>query len=106
MAAVHDVMVGEKHVPKGTTGMVNMWAITHDEKVYNEAKEFKTPFGAGRRVCPGKAMDLAFVHLWLAQLLHNFKWVPFDDSPVDLDECLMLSVEMKKPLLCKVVART
>ncbi|RHN68539.1 putative cytochrome P450 [Medicago truncatula] len=59
------------------------------------------PFGAGRRVCPGKAMDLAFVHLWLAQLLHNFKWVPFDDSPVDLDECLMLSVEMKKPLLCK-----
>ncbi|AES81192.2 cytochrome P450 family protein [Medicago truncatula] len=77
-------MAGEKHVPKGTTAMVNMWVITHDEKVCNEAKEFKSE-RAGRRVCPGKAMDLASVHLWLAQLLHNFKWVPCDDSPIDLD---------------------
>lgn len=61
------------------------------------------PFGAGRRVCPGKAMGLASVHLWFAQLLHNFKWVSCDDSLVDLDECLKLSMEMKKPLVCKVV---
>ncbi|XP_045816556.1 cytochrome P450 78A5-like [Trifolium pratense] len=123
--SVHDVMVGNKFVPKGTTAMVNMWAITHDEKVWNEPEEFKperfmnedfsimgsdlrlAPFGAGRRVCPGKAMGLASVHLWLAQLLQSFKWVPCDDdSSVDLEECLKLSMEMKKPLVCKVVPRT
>lgn len=121
--AVHDVMVGDKHVPKGTTAMVNMWAITHDEKVWDEPEEFKperfmnedvsimgsdlrlAPFGAGRRVCPGKAMGLASVHLWLAQLLQSFEWVKSDDSLVDLDECLKLSMEMKTPLVCKVVSR-
>jgi cytochrome P450 len=103
--------------------MVNMWAITHDEKVWNEPEKFNperfmnedvsimgsdlrlAPFGAGRRVCPGKAMGLASVHLWLAQLLQSFKWIPCDDD-VDLEECLKLSMEMKKPLVCKVVPRT
>jgi cytochrome P450 len=122
--SVHDVMVGDKFVPKGTTAMVNMWAITHDEKVWNEPEKFNperfmnedvsimgsdlrlAPFGAGRRVCPGKAMGLASVHLWLAQLLQSFKWIPCDDDDVDLEECLKLSMEMKKPLVCKVVPRT
>ncbi|KAL2349146.1 hypothetical protein Fmac_003146 [Flemingia macrophylla] len=121
--AVHDVKVGEKHVPKGTTAMVNMWAITHDEGVWTEPEKFKperfmeedvsvmgsdlrlAPFGAGRRVCPGKALGLASVHLWLAQLLQSFRWVPSDDAAVDLDECLKLSMEMKNPLACKAVPR-
>ena len=62
------------------------------------------PFGSGRRVCPGKAMGLATVQLWLAQMLQNFKWVA-SDSGVDLSEVLKLSMEMKSPLVCKVVAR-
>lgn len=121
--AVHDVHVGDKLVPAGTTAMVNMWAITHDEKVWAEPEEFKperfmeedvsimgsdlrlAPFGAGRRVCPGKAMGLASIHLWLAQLLQSFKWVPCDDSPVDLTEYLKLSMEMKTPLVCRVIPR-
>lgn len=121
--AIHDVKVGENLIPAGTTAMVNMWAITHDEKVWEQANEFEperfmnedvsimgadlrlAPFGAGRRVCPGKAMGLASVHLWLAQFLQNFKWVPSENSPVDLSECLKLSMEMKTPLVCKVVPR-
>ena len=62
------------------------------------------PFGSGRRVCPGKSMGLATVHLWLALLLQSFKWVPSDHG-VDLSETLKLSLEMKKPLVCKAVAR-
>ncbi|XP_071690055.1 cytochrome P450 78A5-like [Rutidosis leptorrhynchoides] len=121
--AIHDTHVGPHMVPAGTIAMVNMWAITHDEKVWSEPELFKperfmdedvaimgsdlrlAPFGAGRRVCPGKAMGLATVELWLAQLLQKFKWVASDSDSVDLSECLKLSLEMKKPLMCKAVAR-
>ncbi|XP_071712567.1 cytochrome P450 78A5-like [Rutidosis leptorrhynchoides] len=120
--AIHDTQMGPHVVPAGTTAMVNMYAITHDESVWVEPNQFNpdrfliedvsimgsdlrlAPFGAGRRVCPGKAMGLATVHLWLAQLLHNFKWVPA--GLVDLSECLKMSLELKKPLVCKAVART
>ncbi|XP_071731538.1 cytochrome P450 78A5-like [Rutidosis leptorrhynchoides] len=118
--AIHDTQVGPHMVPAGTTAMVNMYAITHDESVWIEPHRFNpdrfltedvsimgsdlrlAPFGAGRRVCPGKAMGLATVHLWLAQMLQNFKWVPA--GSVDLSECLKMSLEMKKPLVCKAVA--
>ncbi|KAI3820897.1 hypothetical protein L1987_08448 [Smallanthus sonchifolius] len=123
--AIHDTLVGPHMVPAGTTAMVNMWAITHDERIWADPETFNpdrfmsqevsimgsdlrlAPFGAGRRVCPGKAMGLATVQLWLAQLLQNFKWVgPVSGSdPIDLSECLKMSMEMKKPLVCKVVAR-
>ncbi|KAK1296455.1 Cytochrome P450 78A4 [Acorus calamus] len=120
--AIHDVHVGHHFIPAGTTAMVNMWAITHDEKVWCEPESFMperfmeedvsilgsdlrlAPFGSGRRVCPGKAMGLASVHLWLAQLLQGFKWVPTEGG-VDLSECLKMSMEMKKPLVCKAVKR-
>ncbi|KAM0060435.1 putative flavonoid 3',5'-hydroxylase [Helianthus debilis subsp. tardiflorus] len=119
--STQDTHVGPHFVPAGTTAMVNMWAITHDEHVWSEPNRFNpdrflkedvaimgsdlrlAPFGAGRRVCPGKAMGLATVHLWLAQLLQKFKWV--EAGSVDLSECLKLSLEMKKPLVCRAVSR-
>lgn len=124
--AVADVHVDGRVIPAGTTAMVNMWAITHDEKVWKDAEKFDpnrfmeeevsvmgsdlrlAPFGAGRRVCPGKAMGLATVHLWLAQLLQAYKWMPCSDEStngVDLSECLKLSMEMKTPLVCRAVPR-
>nr|XP_043606364.1 cytochrome P450 78A5-like [Erigeron canadensis] len=127
--AIHDTQVGPHVIPAGTTAMVNMWAITHDEGIWVEPERFNpdrfmdedvsimgsdlrlAPFGAGRRVCPGKAMGLATVQLWLAQLLQNFKWVDLgsgsgsEQSKVDLSECLKMSLEMKNPLVCKAVAR-
>ncbi|URE01821.1 cytochrome P450 [Musa troglodytarum] len=120
--AVHDAHVGSHFIPAGTTAMVNMWAITHDESIWAEPNEFRperfteedvnilgsdlrlAPFGAGRRVCPGKAMGLATVHLWLAQLLQSFDWVPADGG-VDLSERLRMSLEMEKPLVCRAVPR-
>ncbi|XP_060204929.1 cytochrome P450 78A5-like [Lycium barbarum] len=120
--AIHDTNVGQHLVPAGTTAMVNMWAITHDEKIWSQPEEFMperfleqdvsimgsdlrlAPFGSGRRVCPGKAMGLATVQLWLAQLLQRFKWCPSDNG-VDLSECLKLSMEMTQPLVCKAVSR-
>ncbi|XP_015895174.3 cytochrome P450 78A5 [Ziziphus jujuba] len=122
--AIHDVHVGSDFIPAGTTAMVNMWAITHNEKIWSEAEKFKperfmeeedvsimgsdlrlAPFGSGRRVCPGKALGLATVQLWLAQLLQNFKWIATKNGGVDLSECLKLSLEMKSPLVCRPVPR-
>ena len=118
--AVHDASVGGHLVPAGTTAMVNMWAIAHDPGVWSEPDAFRperfteedvsvlgsdlrlAPFGAGRRICPGRALALATVHLWLAQLLHRFEWVPADANccSVDLSERLNMSLEMEKPLVC------
>lgn len=121
--AIHDTHVGAHFIPSGTVAMVNMWAITHDEKIWADPDEFNpdrfvkedvpimgsdlrlAPFGSGRRVCPGKAMGLATVQLWLAQLLQSFKWVASEDHGVDLEECLKLSMEMNKSLVCKAIPR-
>lgn len=121
--AIEDTCVGQHAISAGTTAMVNMWAITHDAKIWPEPECFRperfieedvsimgsdlrlAPFGSGRRVCPGKTMGLATVHLWLAQLLQKFEWIACDDVGVDLSECLKLSLEMKHPLVCKAVPR-
>nr|CAD1841263.1 unnamed protein product [Ananas comosus var. bracteatus] len=120
--AVHDVHVGDSVVPAGTTAMVNMWAIACDERIWPKPDEFDpkrfagsdlslmgsdlrlAPFGSGRRVCPGKALAMATVHLWLAQLLQTFRWVP-SEGGVDLSECLKMSLEMKNPLVCRAIPR-
>lgn len=121
--AIHDVHVGSNLVPAGTIAMVNMWSITHDAKIWTDPEAFKperfigsedvsimgsdlrlAPFGSGRRVCPGKVMGLATVHLWIAQLIQNFEWVK-GSSDVELAEVLKLSMEMKQPLKCKAVPR-
>ncbi|EEF35286.1 cytochrome P450 78A7 [Ricinus communis] len=110
-------------IPKKTTAMVNMWAITHDPKVWEDALVFKperflesdvdvrggdlrlAPFGAGRRVCPGKNLGLVMVSLWVAKLVQHFEWVQDMANPVDLSEVLKLSCEMKHPLCAVTVPR-
>ncbi|KAF9681965.1 hypothetical protein SADUNF_Sadunf05G0058200 [Salix dunnii] len=110
-------------IPANTTAMVNMWAITHDPHVWGDPLEFKperfieadvdvrgndlrlAPFGAGRRVCPGKSLGLVTVTLWVAKLVHSFKWEQDVDHPVDLSEVLKLSCEMKYPLHAVAVQR-
>ncbi|CAI0554697.1 unnamed protein product [Linum tenue] len=112
-------------VPAGTTAMVNMWAITHDPEVWSDPLEFRperflekggdvdvrggdlrlAPFGAGRRVCPGKNLGMNTVALWVARLVNRFEWKEDSGRPVCLDEVLKLSCEMKHPLHAVVVAR-
>lgn len=114
-------------VPANTTAMVNMWAITHDPRIWDAPLEFRperfvegeggadvdvrgsdlrlAPFGAGRRVCPGKNLGLVTVSLWVAKLVHRFKWVQDAARPVDLSEVLKLSCEMKHPLHAVAVER-
>ncbi|MBA0597945.1 cytochrome P450 78A7 [Gossypium raimondii] len=114
-------------VPSDTTAMVNMWAITHDPNVWEDPLVFRperfvkclggaevdvrggdlrlAPFGAGRRVCPGKNLGLVTVGLWVAKLVQHFKWVQDLANPVELTELLKLSCEMKNPLRAMAIPR-
>ncbi|EFJ19508.1 hypothetical protein SELMODRAFT_419267 [Selaginella moellendorffii] len=104
--AIHDVTLAGHHVPVGTTAMVNMWSITHDPSIWSEPEKFNperfleqdidvkgsdlrlAPFGAGRRVCPGRALGLATVLLWTARLVQQFEFQADSLHPVDLTERL------------------
>uniref|UniRef100_A0A0E0LXN5 Uncharacterized protein n=1 Tax=Oryza punctata TaxID=4537 RepID=A0A0E0LXN5_ORYPU len=129
--ATSDVHVGGFLVPSGTTAMVNMWAITHDPKIWSDPTEFKperfvtglsdhvaefpiigsdlrlAPFGSGRRSCPGKSLAIATVGFWVATLLHEFEWLPPLDKPcgIHLSEVLKLSCEMRTPLEARLKPR-
>ncbi|XP_018860457.1 cytochrome P450 78A7-like [Juglans regia] len=115
-------------IPANTTAMVNMWAITHDPHVWEDPLEFRperflktevggadmdvrgsdtrlAPFGAGRRVCPGKNLGLVTVTLWVARLVQEYRWVQDVVHPVNLSEVLKLSCEMKYPLHAIAVRR-
>ncbi|XP_017239003.2 cytochrome P450 78A7 [Daucus carota subsp. sativus] len=112
-------------IPANTTALVNMWAITHDSALWEAPLEFKperftgdgdvdvrggdlrlAPFGAGRRVCPGKNLGLVTVNMWVAKLVQKYKWVQeVTQNPVDLTEVLKLSCEMKTPLCAVAVSR-
>ncbi|KAF0910630.1 hypothetical protein E2562_003059 [Oryza meyeriana var. granulata] len=84
--------IGGYTVPKGTTVLVNIWAIGQDRKVWLEPSKFMPerflhreldfrgrdfeliPFGSGRRICPGLPLAVRMVNLMLASLLHRFEW--------------------------------
>lgn len=107
-------------VPKGTTVLVNAWAICRNPEYWDEpdtfnpdrflgeTRDFKgndfdfLPFGAGRRMCPGMAFGLANVELALANLLFYFDWsLPEDIIPSELDmtETVGITARRKADLL-------
>ena len=105
-----------------TLVQVNTYAIGRDPEVWDKADEFRperfngssidlkgndfelTPFGAGRRICPGMLMGLTNLELALANLLYKFDWkMPDGMKPNDLDMELLPGITMhKKVPLCLV----
>ncbi|XP_062203038.1 premnaspirodiene oxygenase-like [Phragmites australis] len=107
-------------IPAKARVIVNSWAISRDPKYWGEldAEEFKperfegapidflgsnyeyTPFGSGRRMCPGYNYGLASMELTLAHLLHSFDWsLPDGIHQVDMSEAPGLGVRRNTPLL-------
>ncbi|CAL1363408.1 unnamed protein product [Linum trigynum] len=87
-----DCTVKGYRVPKGTTLMVNVWAMQRDPQLWEQADEFLperfessarpvaeegckyAPFGMGRRSCPGAGLGMGLVSLALGSLVQCFEW--------------------------------
>ncbi|KAI3888358.1 hypothetical protein MKX03_003110, partial [Papaver bracteatum] len=98
--AIEDCNIGGYEVKAGTRLLVNLWKLHRDPRVWSNPLEFKperflsqlnggtggeaanldfkgqhfeyTPFGSGRRMCPGINLAIQTLHMSLACLLHAF----------------------------------
>ncbi|KAF7813571.1 cytochrome P450 CYP736A12-like [Senna tora] len=118
---LEDVTVNGYYIKKKTRILVNLWAMGQNPTLWSDnVEEFYperflnndvnisgndfqlTPFGSGRRKCPGMLIGLTTVNLVLAQLVHCFNWeLPHGMTPcdVDLSETFGLTISRSKPLL-------
>nr|QWK52445.1 cytochrome P450 76C2 [Isatis tinctoria] len=117
--AESDVEVLGFMVPKDTQVLVNVWAIGRDPSVWENPTRFEperflgkeidvrgrdyelTPFGAGRRICPGLPLAVKTIPLMLASLLYSFDWkLPngIDPEDLDMDESFGLTLHKTNPL--------
>ncbi|KAG8094931.1 hypothetical protein GUJ93_ZPchr0012g21776 [Zizania palustris] len=113
-------------VPKGAQVLVNVWAITRDPEYWDKAEEFiperfeqssvdfkgtnfeYTPFGAGRRMCPGMGFGLANVEIALASLLYHFDWelpAGMESRVLDMTEKMVVTARRLHDLLLVPVLR-
>lgn len=103
--SMEEAKINGYDIPKGSWLMVNVWAIARNQQVWSQnaedfyperfigvdielkGKDFRlTPFGSGRRKCPGMEMGLKAVKMILAQFVHCFEWkLPIGMSTEDLD---------------------
>ncbi|CAH8386853.1 unnamed protein product [Eruca vesicaria subsp. sativa] len=109
-----DVEVLGYVVPKDAQVLVNLWAIGRDPNVWENPTRFEperflgketdvkgrdfelTPFGAGRRICPGLPLAVKTVSLMLVSLLYSFDWkLP---NAFDMDETFGITLRKANPL--------
>uniref|UniRef100_A0ACD5VCK8 Uncharacterized protein n=1 Tax=Avena sativa TaxID=4498 RepID=A0ACD5VCK8_AVESA len=109
-------------IPAKTRVVINSWAIMRDPQYWEDAEEFRperfegagidftggnfeyTPFGAGRRMCPGFNYGMATLELTIAQLLHSFDWsLPEGMDQLDMTEIVSLSLSRKTRLMLRAV---
>ncbi|CAO2144252.1 unnamed protein product [Urochloa humidicola] len=111
-------------IPSGTRVIINSWAICRDPKSWEKAEEFMperfmdggsatdidfkgndfqfTPFGAGRRMCPGINFGLATINIMLANLMYCFDWTlpgAMKKEDIDMTEVFGLTVHRKEKLI-------
>nr|XP_043637824.1 3-beta-hydroxylase-like [Erigeron canadensis] len=118
--STQDVKVMGYDIAAGTQVLINAWAVGRDpciwvnpdefqpERFLNSCVDYKgvhfelTPFGAGRRKCPGIQFAMSVNELALAKLVHKFDFVLPDGQKgedLDMSETTGITVHKKLPLL-------
>nr|XP_043635428.1 flavonoid 3'-monooxygenase-like [Erigeron canadensis] len=112
------------YIPRGSTLLVNIWAIGRHPGVWTDPHEFRPtrflpggekpgtvvkandfevlPFGAGRRICAGMSLALRMVPLLIGTLVQAFDWELADGikpNKLSMDEAFGLSVQRAEPLM-------
>ncbi|KAG6384752.1 hypothetical protein SASPL_153570 [Salvia splendens] len=108
-------------IASGTRVIVNAWAISRDPLLWENPEEFRpdrfletgvdfrgvhfefTPFGAGRRGCPGVTFAVAVDELALAKLVHKFDFgLPngVNMEELDMNESRGMTTHKKCPFAC------
>ncbi|PIA38081.1 hypothetical protein AQUCO_02800018v1 [Aquilegia coerulea] len=103
-------------VPAKTRIIMNHWSIQRDSKFWERPDEFiperfsnnsldssgqdfnYTPFGSGRRICPGRSFALIIVESAIANLLYWFDWKTVGGEQLDMSEAFALTVKLKTPV--------
>jgi flavonoid 3'-monooxygenase len=122
--AAESCEVNGYHIPKGSTLLVNVWAIARDPEQWTDPLEFRPerflpngekpdvdikgndfeviPFGAGRRICAGMSLGLRMVQLMTASLVHAFDWELADGllpEKLNMEEAYGLTLQRAAPLM-------
>lgn len=107
-------------VPKGAQVLVNVWAIGRDPNLWDNPNEFLperflgsdidfkgrnfelTPFGSGRRICPGLPLAIRVLFLMLGLFINCFDWKlegGIKPEDMNMDDKFGLTLEKAQPLL-------
>lgn len=118
--SMQDMKVQGHDIGAGTLVIVNAWKIARDGMYWEDPEEFKperfldssvdykghdfqfTPFGAGRRGCPGAQFARALDELVLANMVFHFDWaLPNGETgeALDMSETAGLVIHRKIPLV-------
>ena len=121
--------IGQYTIPKDVEVWVNLWAMHHDEELWDEPFAFKPerfldaegqlvavdhpnrrnvmPFGAGHRICVGEVFALNRMFLIMARILQNFTILPestVENQPsYDPRDMTMGLVALPKPFKVRMV---
>ncbi|KAL8125254.1 hypothetical protein AgCh_012801 [Apium graveolens] len=107
--SMEDIVIDGYYIPKKSRIILNadVWSDNADEfiperftgsKIDVHGRDFElTPFGCGRRKCPGTSLGLINIQLVVAQLVHCFDWeLPNGKLPTELDMDEKFGLTMKK----------
>ncbi|KAK2454592.1 geraniol 8-hydroxylase [Trifolium repens] len=101
-----DVKVCGYTIPAGAQVVINEWAIGRNPNIWDNPNLFSpdrflgseinfykgqnfqlTPFGSGRRICPGMPLAIRTLHIMIGSLINSFDW-KLENGNTNIDQPL------------------